>query len=80
MPKLLRFGPRLDWWTYNEMALTDDSEGFSREFYHSANGRLPREIRGELNTLYYNGYRRGLLEDPVAVLEALPPRPGRMLE
>ena len=75
MPKLLGFGPRLDWWTYHGMALVDDSEGFRREFYNSADGRLPREIRNDLNTLYYNGYRRGLLEDPLAVLAALPPRP-----
>ena len=76
MPKLLGFGPRLDWWTYHEMALTDDDEGFRREFYNSANGHLPREIRNDLNALYYNGYRRGLLEDPVDVLAALPSRRG----
>jgi hypothetical protein len=76
MPRLLGFGPRLDWWTYHGMALVDDSEGFRREFYNSADGRLPREMRHDLNSLYYNGYRRGLLEDPVAVLAALPPRPG----
>jgi len=76
MPKLLGFGPRLDWWTYHGMMLVDDSEGFRREFYNSADGRLPREIRNGLNTLYCTGYNRGLLEDPVAVLAALPPRPG----
>lgn len=78
MPRFLGF--KFDWWTHHDLPLFDQREGFRQEFYFSADGRVPREIRHDLNTLYYYGYAYGLFEDPVKVLESQPGRPGMIPE
>lgn len=80
MPRWFGFAAAHTFWSLHDLPLVDEDEGFRRERYISRTGALPNELPNDLNRLYYNGYRKEIFEDPVAVLAARPLAPGLMLE
>ncbi len=80
LPRWFGFALPHTFWSLHDLPLWDEREGFRSGIEFSRDGRVPQEWRSDLHILYYNGYRRGIFEDPVKVLESLPPRPGLIPE
>jgi len=80
LPRWFGFALPHTFWSLHDFPLHDEWEGFRSGIEFSRDGRVPQEWRSDLHILYYNGYRRGIFEDPVKVLESLPLRPGLIPE